>query len=179
MKHKQKRDEFKLRVSGVSLGKHCFSICCDDEFFEIAEIQEKKSDGLQVDIVLEKKEKMLLLDCHFHGKVIAPCDRCLDLVSVPLDFSEQVVVQLVPEVEPEDTGDDEIWKVNENIYELDLFHFVYEAIVLALPARITHPYIDNDTPECNPEVIQKWQSLSSSTTKEDARWDKLKDIKLN
>ena len=85
---------------------------------------------------------MITLDFQFNGYVMLPCDRCLEPVRVNLDFDEHLLVKLVPQVE-EMQQEDDMWVVNENEYELDVFHFVYESIMLALPIQVLHPDDEN------------------------------------
>ena len=180
MKTKEKRDDYKIRIAGVDIGTYSYSMVCDKAFFELSEISEV--DGLlNLQIEMDKSEKMLDLKFHFAGEVVAPCDRCLDPVTIPMDFDEQLIVNLVPEVEEDFENDENIWMVDENIYELDLFHFIYETIRLALPHRIVHPDDENGNSTCNPEVLKKLESLSQSEKPQeiDERWAALKDLKLD
>jgi uncharacterized metal-binding protein YceD (DUF177 family) len=84
----------------------------------------------------------------------------------------------VPTEEKTSTEDDDIWMINENDSELDLFHFIYESILLALPQQIIHPDIDGK-PSCNPEMIKILEDLSNKKPETDPRWEALKNIKLD
>ena len=181
MKTKEKRDDYKIRIAGVDIGTYSYSMICDKAFFELSEISEVEDGLLNLQIEMDKSEKMLDLKFHFAGEVVAPCDRCLDPVTIPMDFDEQLIVNLVPEVEEDFENDENIWMVDENIYELDLFHFIYETIRLALPHRIVHPDDENGNSTCNPEVLKKLESLSQSEKPQeiDERWAALKDLKLD
>ncbi len=174
-----KKEEFKLRISGVELGKHSFSIDCDNRFFELAEIPDLQEGLVKLQIEMEVFEKMITLDFHFDGFVMLPCDRCLEPVRIDLDFDEHLVVKLVPLLE-ETQEEEDMWIVNENEYELDVFHYVYEAITLALPIRIIHPDDENGNSTCNPEILKKLEELTNPVPKEDEidpRWEALKNIK--
>lgn len=175
----QKKEEFKLRISGVELGKHYYSIDCDNTFFELAEIPDLHHGLIKLQIEMDISEKMILLDFHFKGSVELPCDRCLDPVSVDMDFSEHLVVKLVPFVEDMDeVEEDDLWIIDENTYELDLFHFVYEAISLHLPMQILHKDDETGQPTCNPEILKKLEELSEREHDTiDPRWEALKNIK--
>lgn len=181
MKTKEKRDEYKIRIAGVEIGTYSYSMICDKAFFELSEISELEDGLLNLQIEMDKSEKMLDLKFRFAGKVVAPCDRCLDPVTIPMDFDEQLIVNLVPEVEEDFENDENIWMVDENIYELDLFHFIYETIRLALPHRIVHPDDENGNSTCNPEVLKKLESLKQTEKPQeiDERWAALKDLKLD
>jgi len=173
---KQKRDEFKLRLSGVRLGKHEFSIFCDKEFFELAEITEIIEGSLFLNITMEKKETILQFSFHFYGEISLPCDRCLDPVPLSLDFTETLIVNFSSAGET-NTKDEKIWIIPENEYELDIFHFVYESIILALPLKITHFKTENGESDCSLEFTERLEKLSAKKSENDPRWDALKNIK--
>lgn len=178
---KQKREEFRLRISGVELGTHSYSIDCDNTFFELAEIPDLHNGLIKLQIEMNISEKMVLLNFHFNGNVELPCDRCLDPVTIDLDFTENLVVKLVPFVDDmEKVEEDDMWIVDENTYDLDLFHFVYESIALHLPMQILHADDENGNPTCNPEILKKLEEFSEREHDAiDPRWEALKNIKLD
>ena len=83
----------------------------------------------------------------------------------------------------EEEQEDDIWMMDENTYEIDLFHFVYESIVLALPIRIVHEDDADGNPTCDPEVMRRLNEMNAESVdneqETDPRWDALKNIKLD
>jgi len=184
MEERQLRSQFKIRISGVELGKHCFSVDCDKEFFDLAGIEQLMDGRLNLRIEMEKSEKMVDFHCHFEGYVTAECDRCLVPVNLPMNFNERLLVKLVSEnYRSEEEQEDDIWMMDENTYEIDLFHFVYESIVLALPIRIVHEDDADGNPTCDPEVLCRLDEMNAENVENeqetDPRWDALKNIKLD
>lgn len=181
VKSNQKQEEFKLRIAGMELGKYSYSIDCDKSFFELAEIPDVQDGNVDLRIEMEILEKMILIDLHFKGEVILPCNRCLEPVAIPLDFSEHLVVKLIPLI-TEKQEEDNLWMINENEYELDLFHFVYETLTLALPIQVLHPDDENGNSTCNPLIMKKLEELSREDNQQkntiDPRWEALKNIKM-
>lgn len=182
MDTKELQEQFKIRLSGVEEGTYCYSIKCNKEFFELAEISDVRDGDVDLQVEMKKTDKLVELNCHFEGLVTAPCDRCLLPVNIPLDFDERLIVKLVPVVEEgENDDDDDIWVMDENTYELNIFHFVYESIFLALPHRIVHEDDENGNPTCDPEVMRKLEELENESHEKetDPRWDALKNLKLD
>lgn len=185
MNERQTRDDFKLRLSGVEVGTYCFSIVCDDEFFELAQFEDLTGGHLDLQVEMEKSEKTVSLVFHFKGYVTAPCDRCLLPVRLPMDFDEHLLVKLVPEVHDGENGmDDEVWVVEDTTYEIDLFHFVYESIVLALPMQIIHEDDEDGRSTCDPVILRKLEELSCAHAPKgeneiDPRWEALRDIDID
>ena len=179
-----KRDDFVLRLSGIELGNHKYSMVCDKAFFELTGLDEIEDGNINVRIDLEKSAKMLSLHFHFQGEVTVNCDRCLDFLTLPIDFTDFLVVNLVSHIDESFENEDNIWQHHEKAYELDLTHFLYEAIELALPNPHIHPNDENGNPTCNPEMLQKLAELApkqhetTETTETDPRWDALKELKI-
>ncbi|MBP5709924.1 MAG: DUF177 domain-containing protein [Bacteroidales bacterium] len=180
MEKKLKRDEFLLRIGGLPNGTHYSSIICDKTFFDIAQMEELHDGYLDLQIKTEIQDKNVQVDFNFKGYVVAACDRCLDDVKVPMDFSESLVVKMVENPAAFDNQqDDNLWIINENDPTIDIFHFVYESILLALPMKIVHPDDENGNSTCNPEILKKLNELTAKEDDTDPRWDALKDLKLD
>jgi uncharacterized metal-binding protein YceD (DUF177 family) len=177
-----KRDEYVLRLSGVELGNHKYSMICDKAFFELTGLSEIEEGNINVRIEMEKSANMLSLQFHFTGNITVLCDRCLDFLTLPLDFTDFLVVNLVSHIDESLENDDNIWQLHEKAHELELTHFLYETIKLALPTQFLHPNDPHGNPSCNPEMLQKLAELAPKEeeqhTENDPRWDALKSLKF-
>jgi uncharacterized metal-binding protein YceD (DUF177 family) len=176
------RDNYVLRLSGVDIGTHKYTMICDKAFFELTELNEIEDGCVNVLIEMEKSATMLSLNFHFCGEVTVLCDRCLDFLTLPLDFTDFLVVNLVSQIDESFENDDNIWQLHEKVYELDLTHFLYETIELALPTQLIHPNDENGNPTCNPEMLKKLAELAPkeehNTNETDPRWEVLKNLKI-
>jgi len=178
------KDNYVLRLSGIDFGNHKYSMICDKAFFELTGLTQIEEGNIIALIEMEKSAKMLSLQFHFKGNITVLCDRCLDFLTLPLDFTDFLVVNLVSHLDESFENDDNIWQLHEKAHELDLTHFLYESIELALPTQLIHPDDENGNPTCNPEMLKKLAELSpktneQNTTKTDPRWDKLKQLTIN
>ena len=182
MKLTDKRDDYVIRLSGVEVGNHKYSMICDKAFFELTGLNEIEEGNIIVRIDMEKSANMLSLHFQFTGTVTVHCDRCLEFLSIPVDFTDFLIVNLVSHIDESFDSDDNIWQLHEKTHELDLLHFLYEAIKLALPTQLIHPDDENGNPTCNPEMLRKLAELApkeeQQNTETDPRWDKLKDLKI-
>ncbi len=184
LKAQDNRSDFKLRLAGVANGKHSFSIICDKSFFDSNELSDILDGSVHLQIQMDKSDKMLKLEFHYDGTLTAECARCLDPVAYPVHFDSTLLVNLVQEVEEDFENDDEIWVIQEKEFELDVYQYVYEAIVLSLPTQIIHPDDINGNSTCNPEFLKTLAkySVDETTLKEketDPRWDALKNMKFD
>jgi uncharacterized metal-binding protein YceD (DUF177 family) len=178
---RQIHDKFKIRIAGITTGNSMFSMDCDKAFFEVSRLSILHDGVIHVRIKMEKMEKMLNFMFQFEGKAIANCDRCLEPITLKIDFNTTLIVKLVnnKNEEHKPNEDDDLWFIDENSYELDFFHYIYESLLLALPQKIVHPDDENGNSACNPEMLEKLTQNSSSHNQEiDPRWEALKNLKL-
>ena len=179
-----KRDDFVLRLSGIELGNHKYSMICDKAFFELTGLAEIEDGNINVQIEMEKDAKMMTLKFCFNGEVTVICDRCLDLLRLPINITDFLVVNVVAQLDESFENDDNIWQIHEKAYELDLTHFLYETIELVLPTQRIHPDDENGNPTCNPEMLKKLSELAPKTdehqnSEPDPRWDALKELRID
>ncbi len=168
-------NSYELRFSNLKVGVHTYDWKIDRTFLEERGVEDFSSVDLQVDLELQRKER--LMDLHFSivGKVKTACDRCGEDVDVPFDSENHLVIRLAHET---DLTDDEVVFVDENEQTIDLGQFIYEFIVVGLPSRFIHP-----EGQCDPKVEQYLEEASdegeeSKEEKEiDPRWEALKNLK--
>ena len=76
------------------------------------------------------------------------------------------------------TPSDEILILSEGSYQIDVSHYFYEMVVLALPHKRIHPRVEDGT--LKSEIVEKLKALEPKEThlkgSEDPRWNKLKDL---
>lgn len=167
------KSEFVIPFAGLSLGKHDFSFEISDSFFEAIEYSEIEKGRFQVNVTLEKHKTMLIFEFDIKGSAQVPCDRCLEEVTLPVGAQQRLIVKFGPE----EAGDNEnITYIPANEYEIDITHYIYENIMLALPYSKVH-----EEGGCDPEVIKKLEELSTPESKSDddeidPRWSALKDL---
>lgn len=186
LKAQDNKSEFRLRLAGVANGKHSFSIVCNKTFFDNNEISDILDGSVKVLINMDKSDKMLRLDFQYTGTITVECYRCLDPVLYPIDFKNLLIVNLVQEIPEGFENEDEIWMINEKEYDLDIYQFVFESIILSLPHQIIHPDDSEGNSTCNSDFLN---TLAQYTVDEplddeneekttDPRWDALKKLKF-
>jgi len=168
--------EFMIPFQGMSLGKHKFSIVCDNTFFEAMQLSEVQDGAIVLEIEMEKQAHLLQFVFNFKGTIKVECDRCLDEMDLDLDFSKHLTVKILSEKSTEiHQEDDEIWMVGEDVHELNFEHFVYEAILCEIPLQHVHA----DRNSCNTEMLKRLEMIQNveEETQTDPRWDALKTLK--
>ena len=60
-----------------------------------------EDSNLNVELMLEKQDRMMILNFIIRGEVQVLCDRCLELLFLPVDIDEKYFVKFGPEKKEE------------------------------------------------------------------------------
>jgi uncharacterized metal-binding protein YceD (DUF177 family) len=151
----------------LTAGKNEFFLHAGKEFFDSFENEEIFNADLQVRILIEKSGRYIGVDCDIEGEVTVECDRCLEMLDMPIDVQVRLSVKFGQE-EVSELGQDserEVIFVKEDEAELDMSQIVYDYACLALPMQRTH-----EDGECNPDTMKYYGSPveSEDSDNEDA-----------
>lgn len=150
------------------MGVHEFEFEVHDAFFEAREYSIIQSGHVKISLLLDKKETMLIGNFKLSGSIGANCDRCNDLMNVPIKGNYQIIYKFGTE----QTDDESLFIIHPDAYEIDLKDTIYELITVSLPARIIHK---NDS--CDPEMIDLLNNymlrsdVSSEFEDEEKKWN--------
>ncbi len=167
-------NQYDIQFSGLKPGKHDFEFEIDRKFFESIEYSEIKEGKVNVALEFEKHSTMLVLSFVLKGEVEVPCDRCGEDFLLPLSAQQRLIVKFGDHATEEA---EDVITVHRNESEINVAHFIYEYIILALPQKRVHP-----EGKCNKEALKRLEKLEEETNKNkntDPRWDGLKNIVLN
>ena len=168
-------NRFAIPFVSLKEGTHEFDYEIDDMFFDNFEFSEISKGKLNVDVVLEKQSSMLILNFNIKGFVIVECDICLDELKLDIETNNNLFIKF---------GDDyseiteEVITIPLNSNEINVSHFIYEFINLALPIKRVHPLNEKKESNCNPLMIKRINELKSKSS-ENNTWDVLKNLNKN
>ena len=168
--------EFTIPFVGLKQGKHHFEFSIDQTFFSHFEFNDFDQASLIGQLTLDKKTNFLELHFEIKGLVLLACDVSTELFNYLMETDFDLIVKFG--VPTDDNPSDEILVLPEGSYQIDVSHYFYEMIVLALPQKRIHPGIKDGSLES--EIVEKLKELEPKEThlkgSEDPRWDKLKDL---
>jgi len=150
-----------------------------DSFFSAVESVDIKSGLINAELTVTKKAMFFEFVFHLQGSIQVVCDRCLELMSLPIEEKKIFSVKLGDDYC--DEGDD-IIIASYQTEEINVAWLLYEIIALAIP--IQHKHNDGECEKTMATYLQKClvdESISSEQkngNKEttDPRWDRLKSI---
>lgn len=167
--------QFVIQFGGLKPGMHHFSYEIDHSFFDHFDYSEIKNGKVNVEIDMEREEKMLVIHFSLDGMVEVPCDRCYIPFNLPIVGKETLIVKFGKDYHEEN---EQIQIIPEGEHHFDVSPFIYEYIHLLMPFRKVHPEDSEGNSLCDPEVIKRIGE-SENESEPDPRWDALKKLKTN
>ena len=143
------------------------------------ENSEIQSGDVNITATLTKQNHLLQMHFNFEGTVKVDCDRCLKEFDFPVEGEENLVIKYGNP----DESNDEILVIEEGCEEFDVSHYIYEYIILAIPARRVPCELDEKEFECDKETRDKLDKLTSDSDEKESEnsnnplWEQLNKIK--
>jgi len=162
----EKGQEYIIDYKELESGTYEIDYHIDKTFFEMFE-ESMVSDG-NVDVHVQLKVSIAALQFRFDisGTLNVECDRCLERFDIPVEGSYDMVVKLGDKNTPPDEADDFI-ELNIDEDTIDIRQHIYEYVILSLPARKVHPDNEDGTSGCNPEMLNKFVTITDEDDYDD------------
>lgn len=172
-----KTTQYQLQLKTLPQGDFEYHYHLDDSFFAEVDAMDVKSGSVNVNVTVHKTALTIEIGIELNGTVSVTCDRCLELMTLPVRFSDTLCVKFGTEYSEED---DNLIVVPEDEGIFDISWLLYEYVELSLPIVHIHP-----DGQCNPEMTGIINRLSAvnqpkeETDEVDPRWAALKNILNN
>lgn len=183
---------FDIEVIKFLEGKHEIDFEIGKEFFQHFEDNELLDEGhLTVRVLMDKGANLIEMDFLISGEVKLICDRSLEEFFEPLDLKEKIIFKYGEE---EQEINEDVYMITRDTPKINVAQFIYEFVLLGLPAKKIHPdyrtemdeddyegegmyaYIDGDTFE-DEETDEEINSEKQEEESTDPRWELLKKLK--
>lgn len=171
--------EYAIQFVGLKEGEHTFNYNIDKAFFDHFEYEDFNGVAVLINLKFIKKSTLMQLNFKAVGTVNVNCDVTNEPYNEQIKDEFELIVKF-----GEDYNDDneEILVVPYGEYELNVAHYIYELIALAVPSKRVHPGVEDGT--LKSEILDKLNELSISsdqkekgeTIETDPRWDSLKKL---
>lgn len=161
--------EHTIAFSGLKDGAHRFTFELADAFFAAVAEEDLEGGRVVADVDMDKGSTMLVVNMHLKGPVGVRCDRCNGPLEIVVQGEQRQIFRLTDE---EDLDDDELVAIGSQAHSVNLSHYLYECLRLALPSRHVHA-----PGQCDPEVEAVLGRLAvDHEAHPDPRWDALKEL---
>ena len=167
--------EYSIPIKGLNPGVHQYSFQIGSEFFENFANSLVEDGDLHVNLSLEKRPDLYVLDFLIEGTVQTECDRCLVTIDLPVSCNEQLLVKMrVPDAKEEA----EVVYIHPDTQQLSVAQYIYEFISLAVPMVKIYNCQEESPQPCDQEMLKFLNSEDSSNESAgNPTWDALKDFK--
>jgi len=166
---------FDISFVGLKIGKHNFTYQLNNEFFEFYGLNEVIDGKVNAQLILDKKETMLLLDFAIDGYILLTCDLCMQQIKFKVKNKFSQVAKFT-----EEHIDDDIITIASNQYSINVGHNLYEILSFAIPFKRTCKQSMLGNKNCDKKMIKKLNDLSrKNKIKNDPRWGVLSNLKFN
>ncbi len=164
---------YTIPFSGLKDGLHLFDYQVNKAFFECFPETLITDGDFQVHVELDKKPNVISLLIDFNGTIDITCDRCLEMMKLPLNGTNQLLLKYSEESREEA----EIVYISRDLETINIGKYIYEFICLAIPLIKTHDLVLDE--ECDESMRSFLEIKDNSTPEDNPLWNQLKDIKLN
>ncbi len=163
--------EHTIPFIGLKDGQHEFHFTLEPDFFAATGEEDLEGGHVAVYVKLDKSPNLIVTLIQEDGTVDLRCARCNGPLAFKLQCDQRQIFRIADE---EQSDDDELVVLDTSAHSINLTHYIYECMRLALPIRPVHA-----AGECDPDVVKV---LTEGLTEEqantpDPRWDALKELK--
>ncbi len=170
--------DFDIQVYKLSNRLHTYEYVIGKEFLGHFEGEIAETGKVQITINLDKRENMIEADVVFNGYVDLICDRSLKDFQYPIELDKKVLFKYGEE---ETELEDNVFVITQNTQVINLSHYIYETIALAIPLKKVHP----DEVQADEEadgyyyIDEEFENEDKNKTIDevDPRWAALKNLK--
>lgn len=145
----KKLPQYSIPFRGLKDGLHHLTFQVDHDFFQHFEEAYLQQGNIALEVELDKRPSLLVLDIDFSGTIKTICDLCCEEGDLPIEGTERLLVKFT-----ENPGDeDQVIYLMPGETELNLARHFYEFIALSVPIRKV-PCADEDgEPTCDSKAL--------------------------
>lgn len=146
--------QFILPLKGLGDHQHSFDFSLDNSFFR-AFPESPVADGqFEVQVTLDKRPSLMVLDFVFSGTIKTNCDRCLSSIRLPIHNTNRLLVKY-GESDTDEKEEEDIIYISRETTQWSIAQFIYEYIVLAIPMIKVYD-CEEETPQpCDLKLLSR------------------------
>lgn len=171
--------EYNLPIKGLKDGIHQYRFDVNKKFFDQYEQSTVKNGKFDVQLEVDKRPSMIMLNFESIGEINVNCDRCLNEISIPVEANDEVLIKF----SEEENMSEEIRILSPEESVLNVADMIFEMIHLNLPLINRKDCEADNYKDCNPKVLKVLEGYEVEDAEEENKgndiWNELKNIKFN
>jgi len=166
---------------GLADGEYQYDYKVDKAFFSHFEKSKIEEGSFEVDVMVEKRNRMVVLQITADGTMRAACDRCLVDIDIPISYDDRLILKVQ---EAPDSPDDDVYYLDPQTSHIDLSTYIYESIHIHIPMQYVRDCDAEDYIHCDHDALDALDHTpdqpqeKESGDKEDP-WQALKGLNLD
>ncbi|MBC8173524.1 MAG: DUF177 domain-containing protein [Chitinophagales bacterium] len=173
--------EYQIPFIGLKNEVNHFNYEIDKKFFSHFDDSLVQDCRIFVDLSLDKKDRLFILNFDISGTMRSECDRCGEDFDLALHGNHTIYVKLGDLREEDENNEEVVWIPDSEAF-IDVKEMIYEFVHLSIPIKKTHPDRPDGTTECDPEILKYIITPDTGQEAEiqpDPRWDILNKLNKN
>jgi uncharacterized protein len=166
---RERKALYSVQLAGMSTETYTFQFQVDDALMKKYENEEIKAIKAEATVELTHRPNVTEADIELVGEVSTHCDRCLSLVTFPINLKERAIVKQATK-NPENEINIIIFDPDKGQIEFD--QYLYDMIVTALPIQRVHEHEE----DCDAEMMDQLEQNDDQSDEIDPRWNDLKNL---
>ena len=170
---------FSIPIKGISIGVREYQFSIDNKFFNYFEDSLISVGNYKVNLFLDKRERMFVLNFEISGVFDSKCDRCLAKINIPslIDYKVFLKFGIVEKNKKSKEIDDVIF-IDEGDFSYNLSNIIHQLIMLSMPLSNTYDCENDPNPKCDFEMLDRLEVEDIEVENEEDTispiWEKLK-----
>lgn len=184
---------FQLPLKSLTPGRHEFEYRLDKSFFEAMESSDVRDADVNARLTVTYANDVYQLAFVLTGTLTVVCDRCLDLLDLPVDATYNVTVKYGDAYRDDS---DEVLEIPTSANELNVAYMLYDTAELAIPIKHVHPLgkcnrqmsaalhkhrvtqAGDEDADLENQLIDEMEAADGDApANTDPRWDALRDLR--
>ena len=169
-------ERFAIPIKGMNIGVHEYQFSIENEFFNHFEDSYIKKGEYDVKLLVDRKERIIVLDFEIAGTYNSKCDRCLTNIDIPSVIDYKVYLKYGMVVDNKEL--DDVVYIDERDSSFNLSSIIHQMIILSLPMSNTYDCENDPNPKCDFEMLDylENQNIIEENEKDTINpiWEKLK-----
>lgn len=178
--------EYEIAWQGLKIGRNVLGFEVDDMIFSEMGFLHPDFEKLKADVTLsfDKESNFFFLHFDVNGQANVRCDRCGDWFPMKLWDEYELIIKLTDstqraEAMNNEEDDAEVVFLSRKETVINVFEWIYEAIMLSIPIQKVHPDLPDGQSGCNPETLKLLDKMRQSPEerKVNSIWKDLEQFK--
>ncbi|MFN3316376.1 MAG: YceD family protein [Raineya sp.] len=168
--------DYTIGIAKLQNKEYSFSWKGDANFFEAFEDSLVEEGKFEVKLLLRKSEALLHLQLAIKGTLDLICDRSLEEFPYPFETEG---IQILRFADHAESISDEMELIPRGAAEINIAHYIYELIALAVPMKKLHPKFRAEEKDEDLTLVYSSENQKKEAKEEDKpdpRWEELKKL---